>query len=202
MPQNYKLFLSTQAITHCGITLFYTQFSNNSDNEIVTYQMKIEKQRNEKDNYLKTNASSPLTFENKSNFNGLNYCPIDSQYLTKAFFIGIKDTTNCPPNLIPKGKLKFKLFESEFYLTVYQLGEKLNGRLFIPFLDLTNGAETYGGGRFIDAILEMNNIVYLDFNYSYNPYCAYNHNFICPIPPHQNKLPLKILAVQKNFIDL
>lgn len=68
------------------------------------------------------------------------------------------------------------------------------GSLFVPFSDLTNGDKTYGGGRFLDIAYKGQNPIELDFNYAYNPWCAYVPTYICPLPPEDNKLPVAILA--------
>ena len=71
--------------------------------------------------------------------------------------------------------------------------------LFLPFLDATNGIETYGGGRYIDLSIPQGNQLTIDFNTAYNPYCAYNEKYSCPIVPRENYLPLKINAGVKRF---
>jgi uncharacterized protein (DUF1684 family) len=71
--------------------------------------------------------------------------------------------------------------------------------LFIPFNDLTNGKETYGGGRFLDVYENGGKVLIIDFNLAYNPYCAYNHKYSCPVPPESNYLNLKIKAGEKIF---
>ena len=71
--------------------------------------------------------------------------------------------------------------------------------LFIPFRDITSGDETYGGGRYLDFRIPETDSVTIDFNLSYNPYCAYNHKYSCPIPPAENSLPVKILAGEKTY---
>jgi uncharacterized protein (DUF1684 family) len=71
--------------------------------------------------------------------------------------------------------------------------------LFCPFKDKTNGNQTYGSGRFLDfEEKDLENMV-LDFNYAYNPYCAYNSNYSCPIPPFENHLDVEVLAGEKNW---
>jgi uncharacterized protein (DUF1684 family) len=73
--------------------------------------------------------------------------------------------------------------------------------LFVPFKDLSSGKETYGGGRYLDfettAIKE--DLVILDFNKAYNPYCAFSSGFSCPIPPKENHLNVRVEAGEKNF---
>jgi uncharacterized protein (DUF1684 family) len=70
---------------------------------------------------------------------------------------------------------------------------------FVPFADLTNARTTYGAGRYIDVPIVGAGAVTLDFNYAYNPYCAYNPEFVCPIPPVANRLDVSIQAGEKNY---
>ena len=73
--------------------------------------------------------------------------------------------------------------------------------LFLPFTDATTGVETYESGRYID--LEINdikdNLVIIDFNKAYNPYCAYTTGYNCPIPPAENDLHIAITAGEKAY---
>lgn len=66
--------------------------------------------------------------------------------------------------------------------------------IFVPFLDETNGFETYGGGRYLDFSQPQSDSLIVDFNLAYNPYCAYSHAYSCPIPPTENTLKVKIKA--------
>lgn len=66
--------------------------------------------------------------------------------------------------------------------------------IFVPFTDETNTVTTYGGGRYIDFSRPKGDAFILDFNLAYNPYCVYNHNYSCPIPPQENNLKIKIEA--------
>lgn len=78
---------------------------------------------------------------------------------------------------------------------------KYKNYLFLPFTDLTNGEETYGGGRYIDITIDdiKDNLLEIDFNTAYNPYCAYGDGWNCPIPPAENDIPIKIMAGEKAF---
>ena len=82
-----------------------------------------------------------------------------------------------------------------------ELFQHADGNLFLPFKDKTAPTETYGGGRFLDLPLTnvKNNRLRVDFNLAYNPYCAYNEDFACPIPPAENTLPIRIEAGEKIF---
>jgi uncharacterized protein (DUF1684 family) len=98
------------------------------------------------------------------------------------------------------GKATFELDGQSFTLTLYQSldlmkMEKYKDYLFLPFRDLTNEKETYGGGKYMDLKIPTGNEIVLDFNQSYQPYCAYNaFDYNCPIVPEENKLPIKIEA--------
>ena len=71
--------------------------------------------------------------------------------------------------------------------------------LFLPFIDHTNAESTYGGGRYVDARIPEGNTIEIDFNKAYNPYCAYNEKYSCPIVPRQNYLPIEVKAGVKAF---
>jgi len=104
------------------------------------------------------------------------------------------------------GKITFTIHDTSLTLTVYQSKDLLHNPqysryLFIPFTDLTTGDETYGSGRYIDIFSYdiKNNMVEIDFNKAYNPYCAYSADYNCPIPPRENYLRVAIRAGEKSF---
>jgi len=86
-------------------------------------------------------------------------------------------------------------------LNVYKLEDAAGhgASLFIPFRDATSGGGTYGAGRYLDLIENTTGIYDLDFNRAYNPYCAYNDRFSCPLPPGENTLEVPILAGEKIY---
>lgn len=106
------------------------------------------------------------------------------------------------------GKLSFKIRDSVQTLYVYQLESlllqpKYKDELFLPFMDATNGEETYETGRYIDLVQSdiKGNSVVIDFKKAYNPYCAYVSGvYNCPVPPKENWLKIKIRAGEKRFI--
>jgi uncharacterized protein (DUF1684 family) len=69
----------------------------------------------------------------------------------------------------------------------------------MPFRDATSGQETYASGRYIDLKENTSGVYDLDFNRAYNPYCAYNSTFSCPVPPAENVLKVPIRAGEKNY---
>ena len=67
------------------------------------------------------------------------------------------------------------------------------------FRDGTAGKETYGAGRFLETDLPKNGKVIVDFNKAYNPSCAFNPLYVCPIPPKENHLAMRIPAGERNY---
>jgi hypothetical protein len=102
------------------------------------------------------------------------------------------------------GVLTFELQGQTYQLNVYQGEDSITSEdqqdyLFLPFLDNTNGETTYGGGRYIDLKIPEGDIIVVDFNKAYNPYCAYNENYSCPIVPRVNYLDTNIQAGVKAY---
>ena len=150
---------------------------------------------------------SPLTEEDRTAFDSLPFFPIDQVYRVKASFVrtpdessfGMETTTNRRPVYKKYGVATFTLDGESYELSVYQnlaLAEKeeYEEYLFLPFKDHTNGSTSYGGGRFIDLEIPKKNRLVIDFNKAYNPYCAYNHQYSCPVPPKENHLEVAIPA--------
>lgn len=157
---------------------------------------------------------SPLTKEDLNHFKGLDFFPIDEKYIVEATFVrtkkekpfGMKTTTSRTPLYKKYGELHFSIDGKEFKLNVYQnvdLNKKsgYDDYLFLPFSDLTCGKESYIGGRYVDMRIQKGTIWTIDFNKAYNPYCAYNYEYSCPIVPLENDLDIEILAGVKKFHD-
>lgn len=84
-------------------------------------------------------------------------------------------------------------------LSAYQSAGRDDPNIFIPFRDSTSGKESYGAARYLELKVEHDDNYVLDFNYAYNPYCAYSEDYICPLPPHENWLSVPIRAGEKKF---
>lgn len=178
----------------------------------VGYIYSIDSLRSSKNLLFQDPASSPLTEQQRLSFNGLNYFPIDSNYRVEASLSVYEtmDTFEMPtstdrlPKYIRYGMLSFRVNDKGAALEVYKNVEAMKkpgheNDIFIPFKDLTCGTESYGGGRFLDMEAEGPGMLTLDFNRAYNPYCAYNPNWSCPLPPPINSLNLEIRAGEKAF---
>lgn len=161
---------------------------------------------------FKDATKSPLKDKDRKNFNGLDFFKFDSMYVVKAQFkrtpyekpFKMKTTTDRLPVYVKYGELEFQLKGENYKLNIYQNqglieDEGYEDYLFLPFLDETNGLESYGGGRYIDARIPDGDTMIIDFNSAYNPYCAYNDKYSCPIVPRENYLKTRIEAGVKAF---
>ena len=157
--------------------------------------------------------SSPLIKEDLEDFKGLDFFPVDKKYIVQATFkrvkgksFEMKTTTDRKPQYRVYGVLKFQIEGKELQLFVYQNLELITrpgfkDYLFLPFSDMTNGNETYIGGRYLDMRIPKEKMVTIDFNKAYNPYCAYNYKYSCPIVPLENDLKIEVRAGVKKFHD-
>lgn len=161
---------------------------------------------------FKDTTESPLTKENYKVFDGLEFYKIDPKYKILAKFIrtpeelpfGMKTTTDRLPVYVKYGEAYFVLDHTQCKLNIYQnqdliKKEEYRDYLFIPYLDLTSGKGSYGGGKYLDLRIPHGDSILLDFNKAYNPYCAYNHRYSCPIPPYENTLKVEIRAGVKTY---
>jgi uncharacterized protein len=172
------------------------------------YEQQIDTLRREKDEYFRGDLDSPIPLEKRSTLRGLNYYPPGKRYLVSARLerfdkpepILIQTSTGSRQSYVKYGRLEFDLNGTILRLIVYKSAEDPFSRsLFIPFSDETSGGETYGSGRYLDLEEQGGDDYELDFNLAYNPYCAYNDQYTCPIPPRENMLPVRILAGEKNY---
>jgi uncharacterized protein (DUF1684 family) len=171
--------------------------------------------RAQRDQLFANHPQSALDEEQRKLFRGLSYFPynptlhlladiepVPSQRQTVV--MSAEETMT----MITIARLRFTLEGHSVALSLYWL-EIYGGGLFLPFHDTTSPAESYGGGRYLfDTIKSSGPLpspgnsdrqILLDFNYAYNPSCAYNSRWVCPLAPHENRLPLPIRAGEKNF---
>ncbi len=142
------------------------------------------------------------------------FFPISKDHHVTAYFERIFDTVGFTMNtsagtlkyFYKYGRLDFMIEGKECLLFVYQgkdlmQTEQYKDYLFVPFTDGTTGNESYGSGRYLEFYKRDidNNMLQLDFNKAYNPYCAYATGFKCPIPPRENRIPIPIKAGEMNF---
>jgi len=163
----------------------------------------LSKFRNAKDDFFANDPHSPLTPAQKRDFQGLDYYPenpdlqleIDIEELEGEDPVQIQTSTGDIQVYEGAGKIHFEVDGSPAELTIF---ENEYG-LFLPFVDSMAGVETYGAGRYLEPV-ELSNGKYLvDFNLAYNPYCAYNDAWSCPLTPWENRLKVPIRAGERVF---
>ena len=182
--------------------------SADSSNKVVSI-LEFQKELNAE---FKDPEESPLPDRFRKDFESLDFFEPDTNYIIEAKFSRTPDaipflmptTTERESKEVVFGIAHFTLNGQEFKLEIYQnpeliLKEGFKDYLFLPFTDLTNGGETYGGGRYLDLRIPTENKIVLDFNRAYNPYCAYNKKYSCPLVPKVNHLPIEIRAGVKAF---
>ncbi|WP_299245736.1 DUF1684 domain-containing protein [uncultured Aquimarina sp.] len=173
--------------------------------KILTFQEELNKE-------FASEEKSPLTPKDFKTFKELEFFDIDTTYSVLAKFIRtpyetpfiMKTTTNREPVYVKYGEAHFVLQEKEWILNIYQsqglkTQPEYEDYLFLPFTDLSNGETSYGGGRFMDLRIPENDMILIDFNTAYNPYCAYSARYSCPIPPEENHLELEIPVGVKKY---
>ena len=170
------------------------------------YTQKVIRYRDSMDAVFYSGSNGVLPKDAISSDGKLNYFSPNESYRVQAQFEPIidgevflmKTNTDRLPEYRKYGKLSFTIQNQNLVLTLYQNVEQPE-YLFCPFKDKTNGKQSYGAGRFLDfEEKDLENMV-LDFNYAYNPYCAYNSNFSCPIPPLENHLEIALMAGEKAW---
>ncbi len=180
---------------------------NKHQKEVLKFQNKLNKE-------FSNRESSPLTEEDRKDFKSLDFFPVDSTFRVVAQLkrmenskpFKMRTTTDRLPIYKIFASATFDLKGKTYVLHIYQnqkliLTPDYKDYLFLPFTDDSNGDTTYGGGRYLDLDLEdmQGETIVIDFNKAYNPYCAYNEKYSCPIPPAANNLNLKVEAGVKAF---
>jgi len=201
-----KQIITLVAVIVVVITIFYA-FQGSQDD--VAYKEEVEKERKEKDRFMRTSPESPFV-SSKDEFTGLNYFPPDIRYRIianlqpieqkKAVVLATND--GAEQRYIEYAYAEFKLDGVSNKLLILEITDMgpTRGKLFLAFGDETSAAETYGAGRYLDLTKTPGSTtIKLDFNHAYNPYCAYNNTFSCPLPPRENILSIPIKAGERNY---
>lgn len=194
------------------IILFISLFFSLSDttDEYIDF---VNHHRAELDSEFRNTEFSPLPKDEIADFKGLKYFEVDAKFNIEAELIintdqvefGMKTTTARRPVYVKYGIAKFKLNGKEHSINIYRnvkfsKEEKYKNHLFMLFTDNTSGISSYGGGRYIDLqIPSKNEKLIIDFNLSYNPYCAYNKKYSCPVPSNEDYINTEIKAGVKKW---
>lgn len=200
------------AIALVALVIFLSACSENeiSARKTSLPQNPILLERKERDEVFKSDPNSPILSQDRSSFRGLAYYPINLDLRFSAQLnrypspkrIKLGTNTGEIRSGLRYGYFDFKMGTQTCRLQVYRLEdvpESGGSNLFVPFRDATSGYETYEAGRYIDLVENTSGTYDLDFNRSYNPFCAYNSRFSCPVPPAENTLPVPIRAGEKKY---
>ena len=159
---------------------------------------------------FRSHPQSPIDPPGRQEFRGLSYY----DYSTELRFTcsvepvpseryDIETSAGTAISFTRFGRVTFDLIGRRCSLEVYQL-DGYGGGIYLPFRDATSGGETYGGGRYLLDTVEGADLggttdeLELDFNFAYNPSCAYDPRWICPLAPPPNRLTIPIRAGEKG----
>ena len=179
-----------------------------SGHEHVDYPTAVAMFRADKDEYFRRAHNSPIPHDQRHDFPGLPYFPVDEALRFEG--LRLEPYTGSEPasfeiptsdgRLRPAqraGVFRFAIDGTTHSLTGYTFASGASESVFVPFLDLTSGHESYGAGRYLDLFPEADGTYALDFNLAYHPSCVYDARFSCPLTPAENRLPVRIEAGER-----
>mgnify|MGYP006291317161 CR=1 FL=1 len=200
-----KKFLPIIVVLVAGISVIYSLQGGETEEEYIE---RILEERQRTEGFMRSNRESPFAPDSIA-FKGLDYYTPNPDYKVRARLTPIQSqkllqmptSTGEEKKFIRYAYADFELNGQPQRLLLLQPFDSQT-MLFLPFTDATSGEETYGGGRYLD--IEMpprtgSKTIELDFNKAYNPYCAYNASFSCPLPPKENMLDVAITAGEKAY---
>ena len=191
-----------------GVLLIFIYFLKEAVFSNSAYVTGILKERQEKNQSFRS-SNSPLEEAERLKFDSLRYFSPEPRYVVDADYEVFKQlqTIQMPMNTggaepyLKFAKATFNLEGKRNSLILYLRSNTTDSALFVPFSDKTNGAFTYEGGRFLDVPKPEpgSKTVTLDFNKAYNPFCVYNYNYTCPLPPPENRLTVMVRAGEMSY---
>jgi len=176
---------------------------------MTEYADDLEVERSMKDRFMTHHAESPFVSARIDGFHGLRYFPIDERYRVEARLERVdppresylRTNRDGQATMRYLGDLVFMINGVECRLRLFHAGEGVGTSAFVPFRDGTSGTESYGPGRYLTLDLTEDDRYELDFNRSFNPYCAYTDAYECPFPPAENDLPVPVPAGEQAWSD-
>ena len=205
MTQYVRLILSLAAV---GLTLACSSSPPAPEGDVVK---EIEAYRADRDRFMRDDPESPIPADKKNLLVPLRYYPPDPSYSVPAALnltsgtrpvMEVPTSTGAPRRVELVGTLEFTLRGQKLALSAFvDEGTRQIRQLFVPFADTTSGTDTYPAGRYLDLEPTPTGIYTIDFNKAYNPFCAYNNSYECPLPPPSNRLKVAITAGEKNPPD-
>jgi uncharacterized protein len=176
--------------------------SGGNDEEYIN---EIEKYQVEKHDFFKNSQGSPFV-QKDIEYKKVEFFPIDPDFkvsatlerLTKRETVSLTNSDGSIVKYIKFARASFKLKGEEHSLLILKpLG--FGNQYLTAFGDETSGETTYGGGRYLDLVIGKSDLIEIDFNKAYNPYCAYVADYLCPLPPQENFLVISLEVGEKNY---
>lgn len=159
--------------------------------------------RQDKNRFFAESHQSPLPPAARHGFDGLDYYEPNPDLVftvpvepADGADIDVQTSDGATRTYRRLGRVTIAVEGEQATLTLYSTGQP---GLFVPFRDATSGSETYGAGRYLDLEPNGDGTVTLDFNHAYNPFCAYDDAYSCPLPPGENWLTVAIRAGEKAY---
>ena len=172
----------------------------------LSYPAQIASWHAEKDQFMRESPQSPVQEDRRASFPPLPYFSVDPAYRVPASLqtappgpaVEMPTSTGQRRQMRRVGTLAFTLKGQPLSLGAFvEADEKDMRRLFVPFGDLTNGPESYQGGRYLDLERTASGVYDLDFNRAYHPFCLFNASYDCPYPPPESRLKVPIRAGER-----
>jgi hypothetical protein len=189
------------------LILLYTFLPPQKENE-VKYRQSIQEERKKKEMFMKNDPDSPFHKKGEVAFYGLEYFEIDPDFrveakvtlLDKPERIELAMSDGSQEIYFKYARAEFELLDEPQRIVLLKSEDYWNENwVFLPFYDETSTEETYGGGRYLDIPYHGTPTLLIDFNLSYNPYCAYTDAYRCPFPPPENQITVKVTAGEKKY---
>lgn len=163
--------------------------------------------RQRRDQFFGQHPHSPLTEAQRARFTGLDYfpeqeslvlnLPLDDSASDVGDALPLSTTDGQVKEFFRAGVIRFEIEGEPVTLSVLRDGA--HGSLFLPFRDSLSGSETYEVGRYLEPQQRPDGTLDIDFNYAYNPFCAYGDGWSCPLPPEDNVVSVAIRAGERAF---
>jgi len=167
----------------------------------------VEDFRKGKDEFFATSHESPLAHSKTHSIKTLSYFPPDPKFKVHTTLhkydnperVSMTTSKGTRQQFHRLGYFEFDIEGKKVKLQAYKSTERESNELFIPFRDRTSGKESYAAARYLDIEEKPDSNYMIDFNYAYNPYCAYSEDYVCPLPPKENWLEVRILAGEMSY---
>ena len=174
--------------------------------DVETWKRALLRFRERKDEFFRDDHNSPIR---QGEFAGLKYFDPDPEFRFETEL----HRNPVPPSVIMTtskgtrqlfnniGRFELSIEGKTVKLSALESAEREDPSIFVPFRDATSGKESYGAARYLDLEVQHDDRYAVDFNYAYNPYCAYSDDYVCPLPPAENWLTVAIRAGEKKYHD-